>query len=466
MLPEALSFYEMWDLKPFSRPPHSRLHHLEPVGLGTAAVESLTGYVTRLGETHGVSTRTLMIHELVPLLGRERLTRPVNSGLSSFWSKDARSLNGTGHLALDLVAALQTMTLRQDLRFLTLLTWANVLPPRGLLRRNRVWCPACYETWRQAGQVIYEPLLWSLEVMTICPLHHCYLHSTCHHLDCQASQPILGPRSRPGYCSHCERWLGVSSTDLPSENTAVPEEEWAWQTWVAREVGDLFVHAPGPLAEPTVQNVSSVVKRWIEFLTQGNANAFARRLQISTSSVSCWQSQRQRPQLGTLLRLCRLFRTPLLHVFAQGADAVDGSIFDQNEWVIEAKRPKRPRRAFDQQRVLMVLQDVLASNAEPPPAMRQVCKQLGYEHALVYTHYPDLCRSISARYMAYQKERGSQRLQQLCAEVRQAVFAVHQQGKYPSAYRVEALLSVPGFMRHPEARAVWHATLRELGWES
>lgn len=466
MLPELLPCCDIWELKPSSLPCHSRLYHLEPVGLGTAAVESLTGYISRLAEMHDVSVRTLMIHELVPLLGRERLTREVNGGLSSFWSKDTRSLNGTGHLAQDMVAALQVLTLRQDLRYLTLLSWANVLPAHGLLRRNRVWCPVCYATWQQSGQVIYEPLLWSLEVVSVCSLHRCYLFSTCPYLDCQAPQPILAPHARPGYCSRCKRWLGVASTDLPPESSTVPDEEWVWQTWVTQEVGALLAIAPDIPAEPTVQNVSNIVRRWIDLLTQGNASAFAQRLQISTSSVSCWLAQRQRPQLGMLLRLCRLFGTPLLCVFTQGAAAMEGRDFDPKEWVIQVNRPKRSRRTFDREMALTTLQDILASNPDPPPAMRQVCQQLGYHHATIYSHFPDLCQTISARYMAYQKERGKQRLQQLCAEVRQAVFAVHHLGKYPSAYRVEALLSVPGFMRHPDAMRVWHATLRELGWES
>ena len=466
MYPEAFHCLDTWDLKTSSCPNHSHLYHLAPVGLGTGAVESLTGYISRLAETHGVSVRTLMIHELVPLLGRERLTRAVNGGLSSFWSKDARSLNGTGHLAQDMVAALQVLTLRQDLRFLTLLSWAKVLPARGLLRRNRVWCPACYETWRQAGQAVYEPLLWSLEVVSVCSLHRCYLFSTCPYPDCQAPQPILGPHAQPGYCSRCKRWLGAAATDLPPESTTVPEEEWVWQTWVAQEVGALLSHTPNLPAEPTVENISDTVRCWIDLLTQGNASAFAQRLQVSTSSVSCWLAQRQRPQLGMLLRLCRLFGTPLLCVFTQGAAAMEVRGFDLKEWAIQVNRPKRSRRTFDREMVLTTLQDILASNPDPPPAMRQVCKQLGYHHTTIYSHFPDLCQIISARYMAYQKERGKQRIQQLCAEVRQAVLAVHQQGKYPSAYRVEALLSVPGFMRHPQARAVWHATLRELGWES
>lgn len=466
MASEMMNSCETWDLKPFFRSPHSRLHHLEPVGLETAAVESLTGYISRLACTHGVTTRTLMVHELVSLLGRERLVRPVNGGLSSFWAKDARSLNGTGHLAQDMVAVLQTLTLRQDLRFLTLLTWGTVLPTRGLLRRNRIWCPVCYESWWQAGQVIYEPLLWSLEVVTVCPVHHCYLFSTCHYPDCQKIQPILGPHAQPGHCSHCKRWLGISLQELPLASRVVPEEECTWQIFVTQEVGNLLATAPDIPTEPTFQNVCSTVNRWVDLLTQGQANTFARQLQISESSIACWRSQRQRPQLGILLRLCHFFGTPLWHVLIRGSSSVIESNFDKDRLTIQVDRPKRSRRTFDYEKVRKVLLDVLDSKAEPPPPMRQVSKTLGYENAIIYTHFPEECRAISARYMAYQKERGEQRIQQLCAEVRQDVLVVHEQGKYPSAYRVEALLSVPGFMRHPMAMVVWHATLQELGWES
>jgi len=463
---ETGSGCDLWELKPFSRSDHSRLHHLEPVGLETAAVESLTGYISRLAGTHGVTTRTLMVHELLPLLGRERLVRPVNGGLSSFWTKDARSLNGTGHWAQDMVAVLQTLTLRQDLRFLTLLTWGAVLPVRGLLRRNRIWCPVCYESWWPAGQVIYEPLLWSLEVVTVCPVHHCYLCSTCPYPDCQKSQPILGPHAQPGYCSHCQRWLGMSFQDLPLMSRVVPEEELVWQNFVTQEVGALLATAPAIPAEPTVQNVCSTVNRWVDLMTGGQAKTFACQLQISESSIGCWRSQKRRPLLGVLLRLCHLFGTSLQDVFIRGSSAVIEANFDKDRLTIQAQRPKRSRRTFDYEKVRVDLEEVLNRKAEPPLSMRQVCKQLGFENAIIYRYFPEQCRAISARYMAYQKERGEQRLQQLCAEVRQSVLFVHQQGKYPSAYRVEVLLSVPGFMRHPSARAVWHATLQELGWES
>jgi transcriptional regulator with XRE-family HTH domain len=253
---------------------------------------------------------------------------------------------------------------------------------------------------------------------------------------------------------------------LPSPTSFVPEEEGDWQTWVAQEAGTLLATPPDLSAERTLQNVCDTVNRGVDLITQGNANAFARRLQVSPSAISCWRLQRQRPQLEVLLRLCHLLGTSLRQVFSQGAHAVLASNCNQVSGPLPPERPKHARRAFEHVRVRLALEQILKDPAEPPPPMRQVCKQLGYENAVIYTYFPELCRAISARYMAYQKERGKQRLQQLCAEVRQKVLIVHQQGIYPSAYRVEALLSVPGFMRHLDARRVWHATLRELGWES
>ncbi|MCX6082187.1 MAG: TniQ family protein, partial [Chloroflexi bacterium] len=454
-----------WNMAAF-RSPHSRLHNLEPVGMETAAVESLTGYISRLAGTHGVTTRTLMIHELLPLFGRDYLIRPVNSSLSSFLATSARPINGTGHSAEDMVSALQALTLRQDLRFLTLLTWSSVLPSRGLLRHSQVWCPFCFNSWWETGQVIYEPLLWSLKVVTVCPIHHCYLVSTCPYPDCLKTQPILGSHAQPGHCSHCNRWLGFSLQNLYPESRVVPKEECAWQTWVTQEVGALLATAPAISAEPTIQNVCSTVNRWVDLMTEGQAKTFARQLQISESSIDGWRFRKQRPLLGTLLRLCHLFGTSLKDVFILGQSAVIDANFDKDRLTIQVDRPKRLRRTFDYEKVRKVLLDVLDSKAEPPLPMRQVSKTLGYENAIIYNHFPDQCRAISARFMAYQKERGEQRTQQLCAEVRRDILVIHEQGKYPSAYRVEALLSVPGFMRHPMARVVWHATLRELGWES
>jgi hypothetical protein len=53
--------YEMWDITSPDLPPCSRLYPLEPIGVGTPLVESLTGYIARLAEAHCVSTGVLYL---------------------------------------------------------------------------------------------------------------------------------------------------------------------------------------------------------------------------------------------------------------------------------------------------------------------------------------------------------------------------------------------------------------------
>ena len=132
--------YETWDNSSPTLPYATRLYNLPPIGIGTPMVESLTGYLVRLAEAHCVSAGVLYWKEIRPLAGKGniftfRLT--TNEGYST------HTINGLGSPALDFVHALEMLTGRGDLRFLTMLTWARVLPRSALLRRSRAWCESC-----------------------------------------------------------------------------------------------------------------------------------------------------------------------------------------------------------------------------------------------------------------------------------------------------------------------------------
>jgi len=55
---------DSWDLLPVAIPARSRLHSIEPIGVGTPFVESLTGYMIRLAAAHAVRVSDLIEHEL------------------------------------------------------------------------------------------------------------------------------------------------------------------------------------------------------------------------------------------------------------------------------------------------------------------------------------------------------------------------------------------------------------------
>lgn len=204
------SIYDSWSLSISPFPPRSALYALEPIGIGTALVESLSGYVARLAEAHSLSVGDLVGRVLSELADPEApvitaAAKAVRAGGHGFRAC-GYAINGVTDRATKWVHALETATSRRDLRCLTLLPFRSAIP-ETLFHRHRAWCPFCFEQWRANGQTVYEPLLWALKVSSHCRVHQHPLSHSCHR--CKRKLNPLGVSSRPGYCERCECWLGT-----------------------------------------------------------------------------------------------------------------------------------------------------------------------------------------------------------------------------------------------------------------
>ncbi|HEY7068448.1 MAG TPA: TniQ family protein [Chloroflexota bacterium] len=362
--------------------------------------------------------------------------------------------------------ALEALTGRRDLRFLTLLTWTDVLPVQQLQRRSRAWCPACYTAWRQADRPVYDPLLWTLEPVTICPHHRRRLRLVCPYPDCQRAFPWLSSRSRPGCCARCGRWLGDGGplgapVDAPLPAAVVQEHAWSVQA-----VGDLIAAAPGLTGPPRREQLARTLTASGAQRSSGNRSAWARELGLRAQTVADWCHGAARPSLWLLLELCdRLGTTPrrLLCGEDEEASCTPGAS------AAPQRRPPRPawtHTAIEPEAVRAALEAILASEEQPPPSLREVAQRLGQTYANLRHHLPELSRAIAERYRSDQEAQGARTRQRLREEVREAVLYVHRQGVYPSSYRVAGRLSQPGSMRSQTARAAWHEALRDLGWQT
>ena len=147
------------------------------------------------------------------------------------------ALNSLTETSRIFVQALEELTLRRDLSLLTMLPYREALSGVSLLRRTKAWCCTCYEEWREAGQVIYEPLLWLLSVVTLCPRHALPLEVRCPNPNCARQQFPLTAQGQPGYCPWCRRWLGSKKTCNPLKLT---DEEQAEQLQNGELVGALL----------------------------------------------------------------------------------------------------------------------------------------------------------------------------------------------------------------------------------
>lgn len=355
-----LPVFEAWDLAVKPVTARSRLYSLAPVGLGTAFVESLSGYMARLAETHAVSTGSLVGKELSSSL------KPggINLGLVSY------AINGVGVGAKQWVQALETMTLRSDLRCLTLLPFEHLFPKPFLFRRVRAWCPACYERMASQDEPIYEPLLWCLKQVEVCHRHGRLLATTCP--CCLRSLRPLSAASRPGFCSWCGFWLGpATDRTVHRPADAVPTE---YQLWLADAVGELLANAPQIQPERLRDCVRGVLSAYTKAFAEGNRTAVADMAGCRRSLFYSWFRGHKTPRIDTLLRTWYQLKLPVASLLEAACPELPPEARAQKSLEIRTTRQVVPKRSREQIRA--ALEEAL--HEQPPPSLTEVARRLGY----------------------------------------------------------------------------------------
>lgn len=452
---------DLWEAESPVHVPGSRLYQLDPIGVGSPLLESLTSYVARLSGEHRVSPSTLVRKQILPSLNRPLLTRD-GSPVSTFLGQQSVALNGLTETARTFVQALEELTLRRDLALLTMLPYKEALSGVSLLRRTKAWCCTCYEEWREAGQVIYEPLLWLLSVVTLCPRHALPLEVRCPHLDCARQQFPLTAQGQPGYCPWCGRWVGSKKN---CGNLKLTDEEQAKQLQDSEMVGALLAATSHASARFLKGLFAWIISTCVDQLAEGKASVLAHQLQVESSTIQQWQRGRNVPQLETLVKVAAALNISLFDLLVGEVNALSISpTMEQARGISPTRSRKRRKPKTPKQQQREALEAVIRNSEDPPPSMQEVASRLQYDYSRLTKDFPDLCHTISDRYARYRAKQRVERQQRLCEEVRQAVHLVHTQGRYPSKRQVSKLLTSPGSFWIPEVYRTWKESIQQLGW--
>ncbi|HEY6407985.1 MAG TPA: TniQ family protein, partial [Ktedonobacteraceae bacterium] len=413
-------------------PSRSRLYCLAPVGKGTSSVESLTSYIHRLAWTYRVTPRTLVRLEVVPHLTGPHQLRSSPHRLGSFGRGTSMSVNGTGEIAVDWSDTLGQLTMRSDLRNLTLHPWASGLPAFGLLRAHPAWCPVCYHAWQEQAFPLYQPLVWMLQVVKICPRHKQWLEDHCP--SCQKHQSAIGANMHLGHCTQCARWLGMQPGTRREKE--ISNEMLCWQEWVVSTVGELHQVSvfSGSLSwESFLEGLATCAK------IVGNINRLAHVADVSYPVLSKWLSRTRAPSFEVMLQCCYVLGVSPLHLMA------DDPVLLRN--VLDAREPRGkplPKRSIsapvDSERALALIQAVL-DGREQLLSVHQIEQHLGLGSHILQKKFPQECAMLVAKYRAYRNERARQRIAQTCTAVRQATLTLYEQGVTPTWKRVTTQLA-------------------------
>ncbi len=387
--------FDSWSLASPSVPARSVLYSIEPIGIGTSLVESLTSYISRLAEEHTVSVGDLVGRVLSdqansgdPII--TQAAKAVRVGGHGFRAC-SYALNGISERTAKWVHALETATSRCDLRFLTLLPFQNVLPGH-LFRNRRAWCALCFEDWRATGQIVYEPLLWGLKVSTHCLVHARALDYTCPR--CGRTLNPLGVFSRAGHCGRCGDWLGraEAADRYPLRPDRPSGEE---QAWSCAQAGDLLSKLPQVHPATARDSLRRSLAVYLAELADGNILALAEYIRCPRSILQTWLDGTTVPRLATLLRTCRFLKIPASSVFAPSGP-IPMNIAAAKEAIarIGKRRVSPSRGATEIRRALLD-----AVHEDSPRSLSEIAQSLGYKGTeRLYQANRKLCHKIAARH--------------------------------------------------------------------
>ncbi|WP_374965396.1 TniQ family protein [Lysinibacillus sp. RS5] len=433
----------LWNDENIKRPERSICYPLEPMYKDSIDVESLTSYIQRISEAHTIAVSSLVKHLIFPTIYADDTQEYTANKLYKSYYK-SYSINGFNQQASFILHALRKLTGRKDLDDLT---WLKIAPllSQGDIKVSRHWCPACiYE--QKSENIAYEKLVWSLNSVTLCLIHNCYLESICPF--CKKENKQLDLYSVIGYCSKCKNWLG--SNLVINNNTC--EETTEWQKWVYKNVEELMKSEMKEfLNRDNILNAVSNLLTKNFNPTNNSIYNLANNIGFNRGVIAQWKKKSQKISFESLLILSFCVNV-----------AIEKILFKENEFSININQIKPIKKEFFNKKSFIrlsieekriALNQYINSEEYPPLKLSDVTKLIGYKsNESLRAFFPDECRLISARYKAYKSKEKSEQLKKIKQQISECVSTAFEEGKVLNKSYIQSKVKVGKQFANPEIR--------------
>jgi hypothetical protein len=353
-------------------PPRSTLSRLEPIGIGTPYVESLSSYFLRLSHVHHVTPRVLGSY-----LGKQ--CHGLDFDNSEFFKP---RFNGVGTIPEHWTKALESMTHQTNLSNLSLLRLRSLLPIRNLMSPKKRWCPICYIENKSAA---YDCLIWDIAAVTTCPKHRVKLVESC---TCSKDNRIHLTKTKrlPGICMLCGGKLGETSASLVQNGDDDENQR-------SHMIADFIANIP-------IEDKFIHEKLYLQFLTRiierhfnGNASKFIKLVHLSPSKLSEYLHENHNPPFTAILNIAQSCKCSIWDVYLGNYQKVTEISENKQPLGIYrfSKRHHGPWKSIN----ASTLQSVLEKE---PTSLRQVARNLDVSTPFLVKYFPDLTKRITRRY--------------------------------------------------------------------
>jgi hypothetical protein len=423
---EIINDYEQLDLRELDIITITDLYSLEPQGLNSPLVESLTSYIMRLSEVHSVSVgRLINIIYAAHLKNRSYVEL---FGKAQF-SSDSY-INSTGNIAEDFVGVTAKLTgiTEMELRQLTLLNWSGIRV-RNFMRETRAWCPECLQEMKTNGG-IYEPLIWNIKSIKICFKHNLQLEELCP--SCNSKVNTLRSFSRVGHCSKCNNFLGKSIMRNPEFN----DNDVLWEQWKCHTIAHMILNYKVVDDYLTPTQITELIRNIINHSTGGNKAEFSRKFDINRNSTEFWCRGTHIPDFNRLLQFSYYYKVHLLEMIINFP-------WQQKEFNKEAYQHVTKRRFMqvNPEEVRLYLREIIERDDYPPLSLSQVINQNRYLESVLYYNAREECEIITRKYKEYLSLRKKERIENVYNEIEKVILYLYENKLSLSDRKIISLLT-------------------------
>lgn len=399
---------------------------IQPYGLNSGDVESISSYLCRQSETSSESSHPF---------NRRFLERYAEDGdMPSCLKVPARGLhcsNGVGVMATRHAHALNNAIQGLfDASTLTLLPLKHLCDTkaRGLMREHLTWCSQCWKSDIHIGQTPYVRLYWLFQHTRICVIHNSRLSEFCP--SCGEVKSVYPAFPRQWLCDKCGEELTKSDSNFSANNFTAQDE------WISHSLYHLLDRIYSQKLSVRQNQVQIAIKRFLRSFDL-SAESFADRLNLDVNIVRRLLEGSSKPYFSTLLDLSYRLDIPL-----------DQFLFDRDVLTSPDLWRNLPTPAFEahskltskqKKLILRQINRILKRNPCPPIRVSHFARKHNISHSTLYYNFPNEYRELRKRYSSWvmmeRRTQHTQRLENLCG----AIFSLVRQGVYPSDRKLRDL---------------------------
>ena len=274
-------------------------------GVGTSLVESVPSYVSRMLWTTGIT-----LGHLVERVARHAI--PGAGSASTFLSAEALSA-----VAISRIEQLEMLSGEANLRCGSLWALSEIVSynTSAYGEYKRRWCPQCYGEWNNDS---YEPLIWRIDFLGVCPRHQCRMECVC---------PECGEFQRDNYRQELRRICCVCGAALSAG--AIWPRRPSFAQWVDQQIMQLMEYCATPRAAPAPLSIYTELAIGLRINAKRSGRRDAVMRLILRNIEKHARRNSRRPTLRSLLNVCALQGVTAQELLCAPRQVSGPMLFDQ-----------------------------------------------------------------------------------------------------------------------------------------